>query len=295
MWSGTGIVYNRVTAARRPARWADLWDPRLKGRLTMLDDPEDMLGACLKKMGLPFGATDPDEFRRAEQEAIRAEAAGARISECRGARSTGFRRCAGRAALVHHGAAGHGRRSQPRLRLSRRRIPLLLRLRRHSAREPSARSWRINFWITCCAPMCPRGVVRVHQDRHCEWRCPRLYCRRRPATAPRSILPPKSMNAENGRERCRLQPNACGTASGQKSSLRSRSPKLCGAHDSPPHGRALLGLSRVRNPANGPRDVIYNLGSNKTMLLDCMDSHHGWRYRTQLQRCHLGQSYGLWP
>ena len=42
-----------------PARWADLWEPRLKGRLTMLDDPEDMLGACLKKLGLPFSATDP--------------------------------------------------------------------------------------------------------------------------------------------------------------------------------------------------------------------------------------------
>ena len=36
----------------------------------MLDDPEDMLGACLKKLGLPFSATDPAELRRAEQEAI---------------------------------------------------------------------------------------------------------------------------------------------------------------------------------------------------------------------------------
>ena len=36
----------------------------------MLDDPEDMLGACLKKLGLPFSATDPAQLRRAEQEAI---------------------------------------------------------------------------------------------------------------------------------------------------------------------------------------------------------------------------------
>ena len=42
----------------------------MKGRLTMLDDPEDMLGACLKKLGLSFSATDPDELRRAEREAI---------------------------------------------------------------------------------------------------------------------------------------------------------------------------------------------------------------------------------
>ena len=52
MWNGTGIVYNR-SLHPTPARWADLWSPGLKGRLTMLDDPEDMLGACLKKLGLP--------------------------------------------------------------------------------------------------------------------------------------------------------------------------------------------------------------------------------------------------
>ena len=45
MWNGTGIVYNRSLAAP-PKGWADLWNPALKGRLTMLDDPEDMLGAC---------------------------------------------------------------------------------------------------------------------------------------------------------------------------------------------------------------------------------------------------------
>ncbi len=69
MWNGTGIVYSR---ALQPALvcWADLWAERLKGRLTMLDDPEDMLGACLKKLGYPFSATDPAQLRRAEGEAI---------------------------------------------------------------------------------------------------------------------------------------------------------------------------------------------------------------------------------
>jgi spermidine/putrescine transport system substrate-binding protein len=69
MWNGTGIVYNR---SRRPppARWADLWSPNLKGRLTMLDDPEDMLGACLKKLGMSFSATAPNQLANAEHEAI---------------------------------------------------------------------------------------------------------------------------------------------------------------------------------------------------------------------------------
>jgi spermidine/putrescine transport system substrate-binding protein len=69
MWIGTGIVYNR-SLRPAPTRWADLWDSRLKERVTMLDDPEDMIGACLKKIGLPFDATDPDQLRRAEEAAL---------------------------------------------------------------------------------------------------------------------------------------------------------------------------------------------------------------------------------
>jgi spermidine/putrescine transport system substrate-binding protein len=69
MWSGTGIVYNRAVQPA-PARWADLWEMRLRGRLTMLDDPEDLLGACLKKLGLPFSATAEGDLRRAQHEAV---------------------------------------------------------------------------------------------------------------------------------------------------------------------------------------------------------------------------------
>ncbi|HUI79880.1 MAG TPA: spermidine/putrescine ABC transporter substrate-binding protein [Bryobacteraceae bacterium] len=69
MWFATGIAYNR-SIQPAPTRWADLWDTKLRGRLTMLDDPEDMLGACLKKIGLDFDATDPTALRRAEREAI---------------------------------------------------------------------------------------------------------------------------------------------------------------------------------------------------------------------------------
>lgn len=69
MWSATGIAYNR-SVSPAPRGWADLWSPRLKGRLTMLDDPEDVLGACLKKLGLPFSATSAADLRRAAREAV---------------------------------------------------------------------------------------------------------------------------------------------------------------------------------------------------------------------------------
>ena len=126
--------------------------PTCKGRLTMLDDPEDMLGACLKKLGtlVQRHRRPPVAARRTRSH--RAEAAPARLPQCRSPRSAGRRRRAGRAALVHHRAAGHRRRPAPRLRLSRRGLPLLLRLRRHPARKPPSRNWRTSSWTTCCAP-----------------------------------------------------------------------------------------------------------------------------------------------
>ena len=78
MWLATGIVYHRRLAPA-PERWADLWDPRLARRITMLDDAEDMLGACLQKLGLPFGSTDAAELARAPRRSAAAEAAAARL------------------------------------------------------------------------------------------------------------------------------------------------------------------------------------------------------------------------
>lgn len=70
MWGSSGIVYNAAALTPAPAAWADLWQPRLGGRLTMLDDPAEVLGACLKKLGYSLNSADPGELRRAQQEAI---------------------------------------------------------------------------------------------------------------------------------------------------------------------------------------------------------------------------------
>lgn len=70
MWNATGIAYNSA-APLRPVRWADLWDARWQGRITMLDDAEDVLGACLQKMRLPFSSIDPIQLSAAKLEAVR--------------------------------------------------------------------------------------------------------------------------------------------------------------------------------------------------------------------------------
>lgn len=69
MWNATGIAFNRQLQPPLAA-WSDLWDARLQGRLTMLDDSEDVLGACLLRRGLPFDAADQPSLAVASRDAI---------------------------------------------------------------------------------------------------------------------------------------------------------------------------------------------------------------------------------
>jgi spermidine/putrescine transport system substrate-binding protein len=68
MHGATGIVYS--TKAQRASAWSDLWTNKYRGRMTMLDDPAEVFGACLKRLHKSVNATSPDELRSAEQLAI---------------------------------------------------------------------------------------------------------------------------------------------------------------------------------------------------------------------------------
>ena len=65
----TGIVYQK-NLGWTPAAWRDLWDPRLKGRLTMLDDPPEVFAACLKTLGFSLNSADPGQLQEAQRKAI---------------------------------------------------------------------------------------------------------------------------------------------------------------------------------------------------------------------------------
>jgi spermidine/putrescine transport system substrate-binding protein len=69
MWNATGIAWNKAQTTP-PRGWAALWSPALAGRITMLDDPEDVLGACLQKLGYPFDSIDERQLLAARGEAI---------------------------------------------------------------------------------------------------------------------------------------------------------------------------------------------------------------------------------
>lgn len=70
MSTSAGIVYNRQVHSLPVTSWADLWSPALSGKMTMLDAQDDVLGACLAKLGYPWNSTSERELRAAQREAI---------------------------------------------------------------------------------------------------------------------------------------------------------------------------------------------------------------------------------
>jgi spermidine/putrescine transport system substrate-binding protein len=68
--SGASGIFYRSSLHPAPAAWRDLWDGRLRGRMTMLDDPAEVIGACLKKLGLPLNSCRPEDLERARREAV---------------------------------------------------------------------------------------------------------------------------------------------------------------------------------------------------------------------------------
>ena len=66
MWGATGVCYQ--SNLHPPiTRWRDLWDPRLTGKLTMLDDVSDVFGAALKMLGYSVNTSDPAELEQARE------------------------------------------------------------------------------------------------------------------------------------------------------------------------------------------------------------------------------------
>jgi len=69
MWGVSGIGYNRKLVSKPPTGWADLFDPenlaRHKGRISMLNDMREVIGAALIRMGYSANTTDAAQLARA--------------------------------------------------------------------------------------------------------------------------------------------------------------------------------------------------------------------------------------
>ncbi len=70
IWGATGIVH-QTSLRPPPAGWAGLWEERVRGHVTMLDDPAEVLGAALKKLGYSLNSAEPAELEAAKRQAER--------------------------------------------------------------------------------------------------------------------------------------------------------------------------------------------------------------------------------
>ncbi len=69
--SGTiGILYNKDLVKGKIDSWNNLWDPKYKKSVFMLDDMRDALGVSLKRLGYSINSTNPKEINKAANELI---------------------------------------------------------------------------------------------------------------------------------------------------------------------------------------------------------------------------------
>ncbi|HEX7024036.1 MAG TPA: spermidine/putrescine ABC transporter substrate-binding protein [Gemmatimonadales bacterium] len=73
-WGMTGIAWRTDLVATAPSSWRVFLDPALKGKMTMLDDPRDVIGSFLRYRGHSLNSVDPGELAAARADAIAAKA-----------------------------------------------------------------------------------------------------------------------------------------------------------------------------------------------------------------------------
>ena len=71
-WGLTGIAWRRDKLPVLPATWGVFLDSSHAGRMTMMDDGREVLGAMLRYRGHSINSTDPEELRQARTDALAA-------------------------------------------------------------------------------------------------------------------------------------------------------------------------------------------------------------------------------
>jgi len=71
LWGTTGIAFNRRKLKKPPTSWRDLWDPKYKDRISMLDNVRDCLAIAMQLLGIPQSTRDPEDFRKVREFLVR--------------------------------------------------------------------------------------------------------------------------------------------------------------------------------------------------------------------------------
>ena len=73
-WGLSGVAWRTDLVDAAPTGWDVFLDRRYRGKMTMLDDPRDVIGAFLRYRGHSLNSTDPAELESARQDAVAAKA-----------------------------------------------------------------------------------------------------------------------------------------------------------------------------------------------------------------------------
>ncbi|HAA28752.1 MAG TPA: polyamine ABC transporter substrate-binding protein [Cyanobacteria bacterium UBA8553] len=73
-WGTTVIAYNRDKLKEQklepPKDWSDLWNLKFRGRISLLDQPREVIGLTLKKLGLSYNTVDLSQVKDLEKELL---------------------------------------------------------------------------------------------------------------------------------------------------------------------------------------------------------------------------------
>src|SRR5262249_22295558 len=72
-WGMTGIAWRTDLIPERPESWGVFLDSRYRGKLTMLDDVRDVIGAFLRLRGHSLNSIEPAELETARRDAVQAK------------------------------------------------------------------------------------------------------------------------------------------------------------------------------------------------------------------------------
>jgi spermidine/putrescine-binding protein len=67
LWGTVGIGYDSNVIPSVPDSWAVLWDERYKGKISMLNDQREVIGAVLRSMGQSMNTRDPAVIEQAKR------------------------------------------------------------------------------------------------------------------------------------------------------------------------------------------------------------------------------------
>lgn len=67
MWGTTGLAVNSEKVKEPITSFNDLWNPKFKGRIVLLDDSREVIGMALKALGYSRNSTDPKQLEASKK------------------------------------------------------------------------------------------------------------------------------------------------------------------------------------------------------------------------------------